>query len=1187
MRLTQLDILGFKSFAQKVSIPFGPGITAIVGPNGCGKSNVVEAIRWVLGEQRASTFRGHRMEDVIFSGTRNRKPLGLSEVGLVIDNSDGMLSVEYREITLTRRLFRSGESDYLLNKVPCRLLDIANMLMDTGLGQGAYAVMEQGMVDEIVSERTENRRRILEEAAGITKYKSRRRATWNKLESTRADLTRIEDIIAEVKRQVDYLSRQVGRARRYQNLKQEFDELELRLGRVRFFARRDAAVPLQAELEQLDRTIREGQTRLAGNEATLEQLRLEETEAERHLQEMGGLVQTKAEEIHTRDRRLVAVRERLQSAADVIERAARERREQAGQQETARAQHQEATATLTRTRTRLEELDERLESSEELAGQVEEEYATLRAEQEDRQREQMEVLRQQAGQSRQLERLRADHEAQDQRSRTVAAELEELSAELSTARDETEQVAADLLQARRQREILDALVQRTDGAVRSAAAAVERLQRQHSRVERDGDTSQARLQAMENVRARYEGYSSGVRTLMLDSPFTGVFHGVLGDLLDVQQPYAPAVEAALGEALEALVARDDTPVGGALDFLHQQKAGRAGMYALCAQLPPQSSPVQLPAMPGVIGPMRSFVNADPEIVPLIDCLLHNTFLVEDLDTALRLRRQEVSLRFVTPSGDALDLYGRVVGGPRTSEEASLLGRRQEIRAWRRVHAQQRARAAAVAGSLQAGTLRQAVLAQRAAGLSERMTVADEQKRTLSQRQERALQTTAYHQRRMEQLQAERRQLDDRRAELQRSVDLVESELDAREAATRELETALQSGAQRLQQKETVRQEQQSQLAAIRVERARLAETVHSLDRDAERLEQLQRSLELTIQRLDQESEQASAQHRQLVDERQQIETELEDLHAERDKLEAERDRRQQHWAGLNARTRQLEGEISRMQRELNAQRERHHQVEMQVAELQSQATHIRSRLQEEANTDVEALGPVEEAVDQEAVEQRIGALRQSLTRLGSVHLGVLEEYEEQKERFDFLCQQRDDLVVAAEDLTKTLRLIDRTARRIFTDTFEQIRSKFRETFARFFVGGEADLKLEADVDPLEAAIEIIARPRGKRLQSISLLSGGERALTAISLLFAIYLVKPSPFCILDEVDAPLDDANIGRFINVLREFARSTQFIMVTHNKISMAAADTLHGVTMPEEGVSQLVSVRLDEDTSMEEAAG
>ncbi len=324
-----------------------------------------------------------------------------------------------------------------------------------------------------------------------------------------------------------------------------------------------------------------------------------------------------------------------------------------------------------------------------------------------------------------------------------------------------------------------------------------------------------------------------------------------------------------------------------------------------------------------------------------------------------------------------------------------------------------------------------------------------------------------------------------------------------------------------------------------------------------------------------------------MDERQQIEAELEDLHAERDKLEAERDRRQQHWAGLNARTRQLEGEISRMQRELNAQRERHHQVEMQVAELQSQATHIRSRLQEEANTDVEALGPVEEAVYQEAVEQRIGALRQSLTRLGSVHLGVLEEYEEQKERFDFLCQQRDDLVVAAEDLTKTLRLIDRTARRIFTDTFEQIRSKFRETFARFFVGGEADLKLEADVDPLEAAIEIIARPRGKRLQSISLLSGGERALTAISLLFAIYLVKPSPFCILDEVDAPLDDANIGRFINVLREFARSTQFIMVTHNKISMAAADTLHGVTMPEEGVSQLVSVRLDEDTSMEEAAG
>ena len=368
--------------------------------------------------------------------------------------------------------------------------------------------------------------------------------------------------------------------------------------------------------------------------------------------------------------------------------------------------------------------------------------------------------------------------------------------------------------------------------------------------------------------------------------------------------------------------------------------------------------------------------------------------------------------------------------------------------------------------------------------------------------------------------------------------------------------------------------------------ARVSEQTESLRRDGERLEHLQKSHEENRDRLEGELAAAEAERLELVGDEERMSGEISEMHTLREELTSKRDGRQQGWNEVMSRARELEEEISALQRELNADRERRHQLELRIAELDGDVSHIRNRLQDELQLDVDSFGPVtDEDFDPQQTEERLVKVRSSIQRMGPVHVGVLEEYEEQRERYDFLIQHRDDLLTAAEDLKKTLRLIDRTARRMFRDSFEEIRVKFRETFARFFSGGEADLRLQPDLDPLESPIDIIARPRGKRLQSIGLLSGGERALTAISLLFAIYQVKPSPYCILDEVDAPLDDANVDRFLEVLKQFAKTTQFIMVTHNKLSMGAADTLHGVTMPEEGVSQLVSVRIAEE--MQDAAG
>ena len=1187
MRLTQLEIFGFKSFAQKVVIPFDPGITAIVGPNGCGKSNVVEAIRWVLGEQRAGTFRSHKMEEVIFAGTRNRKGLGMSEVALTIENHESILPVEFNEVMLTRRLFRSGESDYLMNKIPCRLLDITNLLMDTGLGQGAYSVMEQGMIDEIVSEKTENRRRILEEAAGITKYKTRRRSTWNRLEATQADLTRIEDIIAEVKRQVDYLGRQVGRARRYQEYKQEFDALEVLLGRYTFFSIRAELKPLEEEFEQLNRGSESDYTHFTTREAELEKARLALTDAEKGMQEAGLQLNSRVEEIHGRERELVAVRGRREAAEQSVQRAQRETEDYAGQLGQIRTQRGENATRLEAVREELGATESQLREHEREAQQSEETYRGLRSALEGHQRQRMDAMRQQADNSRSLERQQAERDSLDERETGMREELDELDAERSGAHQRRADLNVQLEGARTRLSTSRQHQAQTQTAVTAVRQQLDTLQEQRGELRRAAAANEARLQVLQKLRSGYEGYASGVRTLMLESPYAHVFQGVLGDLIEVAPEYARAVETALGESLQALITQGSEGVVESIQHL-KDSAGRAGIYPLDWPLPAQQS-VQLPAATGLRGPLLDFMRVDAIVAPLLQHLLHNTFLVEDLRTGIELARQHTStaLRFITPDGDAIDLYGRVAGGKAVDEESALLGRRNEIRTLRDLLARQQAQLVAIDLQIKAQEQRRGALETAQQALDNEVNQHREEERECTHSYQNADQEVKRLEARLEQVRSEVGRIAERSQTLHESIAAQTERLASLDAQSQEIEQAIEEGEARLRASEATRQEKRDQLGVLRVERARTAESAQSLERDVQRLGNIEENLNRNIERLQKEGEQAATEYEERGAQIARMEEELHSLHEGRDVLAAAQDERRQQWAELNAQNRELEEQISRMQRELNTQRERRHQVELRISELGNRATAIRQRLQEEQACDVETMGPPEEEIDPQESQRRLDELRQSLHRLGSVHLGVLEEYDEQKERYDFLVQQRDDLVIAAEDLRKTLNLIDRTARRMFVETFGQIREKFQQTYARFFEGGQADLKLQEGVDPLEASIEITARPRGKQLQSIALLSGGERALTAISLLFAIYLVKPSPFCILDEVDAPLDDSNIGRFVRVLKEFALKTQFIVVTHNKITMAAADTLHGVTMPEEGVSQLVSVRVDDSDQLVEAAG
>ena len=1179
MRLTNIEIFGFKSFLNKVEIPFGSGITSIVGPNGCGKSNIVEAIRWVLGEQRAGAVRGHRMEDVIFGGTRQRKPLGMSEVSLTIDNTNQSLPIEFSEVTVTRRLFRSGESDYLLNKIPCRLLDIQNLLMDTGLGPGAYSVMEQGMVDEIISERTENRRRILEEAAGITKYKARRRSTWNKLESTQADLTRLEDLISEVKRQVDYLGRQVGRAQRYQNLRVELEQLELLFGRHSFFSIQEQLTPLQSEFDKLSKTSISDLTELTAQEAELEKRRLAVTEAEKNLQTVGIELTRCVEQLHGRERELIVLRERRQARKQFVERATAECNEHKEQLSNSKDQREQTERELSHAKTRLQADADQLQKHEESVAAAETTWQSERTVLENCNTHLRATLNEREACGRAVERFGVEsatlETARDQAAsekNKLQNELEAQNLKLTSAEKKYAEFSNKVTGVERD---FTAATHRREGVEKQLEQAVE----DRADLRRLLESNSARLQVMEKIKSGYEGYSHGVRNLMLDPERRELFRGVLADLIEVKPEYYKAVETALGDALHALVSDNDKVAIDAIRHL-SDGSGRAGIFPL-SWLRVQAGTAPVDDLPGILGPLSAYVQSTNEIRPLVDRLLHNTYVIDAIDTTIAAKSVERTqpIRLVTKTGEGVDFFGCLQGGQSSIEEDSgVLGRSVEINQLRNEIARNRAHLASAEHTHRAIESRRSILRRYTTDLEALVNELRDETRNydLIVQETRSISGQVID--KQKEVEERSRSISEQLSKVSTALTNDQHQLNLLEETVSEFESNIRDAETRLEASENNRRHTSESLGSLRVERARAIEKIESLQRDEQRLKHIEQSHMQNITRLEAEIEKAGSDNTNLMQSEQQAENEIREMHKVRDDLTGSRDESQINWQEVVTKSREIEAEISKLQREVSIDRERRHKLEIEVTELQNEATRIRDRLQQDFNVGIDSQRPIDdEDFDPKATEQRLLQVRRSIERLGTVHVGVLEEYEEQKERYDFLVQHRDDLLAAADDLRKTLQLIDRTARRMFRETFDGIREKFKVTYSRFFPGGEADLVLEADADPLESTIEISARPRGKRLQSIALLSGGERALTAIALLFAIYQVKPSPWCILDEVDAPLDDANVDRFIRVLSEFAESTQFIMVTHNKLSMAAANTLHGVTMPEEGVSQMVSVEIE----------
>ncbi len=1209
MHLTKIELQGFKSFPDRTAFEFDSGITAILGPNGCGKSNVVDAIKWVLGESNARNLRGEQMADVIFAGSEARKPLGMAEVSLYFSNEDGTLPIDYREVCITRRLYRSGESEYLLYGAPCLRRQIRELFLDTGIGRSAYSFIEQGKVEEIINSKPEERRAIFEEAAGVAKYKLRRKETLARLDRTQQNLLRVHDINAEVERGIRRLARQAAGARRYQKLKAELDALRRHLYCRQYAAFAENQHRLTAEREQMDQLYAEE----AGRGAQRAQRLAELTQTEATLLAEAEHYSAAANALQEKIGVTAAAMAEAAARAEALVKSAAENRAQLAEAEQRLKHQQEEAARLTEAES---ELRRRLAAEEAALQAVEAKLSSLQNDdiQAEKESEGIRQQRQRAEEEKKrvaasLLRLEGDIKTLEQRLAELTARTSEIAAAeatLASALSQTETewaklreavAAAQQAQAQSQSEAEQARQENTRLAKRAAELATAR-----SRYE-------GRLATLRDLESSLEGVHAGPRRLLLakrqGEDACNEIIGLVADLVTVNGDLALAIETALGGMAQALIVATAKGAQNGIELLKRERAGRATFLPLDLIKPRPRLAAHILSLPGVRGEAVDLIGFDERIRPAIEHLLAGVLVVDNLARARELAAAEArGSKIVTPEGEIIHPSGAITGGWSRETGAGLIQRKAEMQEIERalqalaaeagqvedLHADARRREEAALAACRRHEISaqhlqaQLVDAEKTLALARREAERNtaERRALLTEQKEREERLRAVAAQRLN-LQGEIAACESAEAEIaQRLAAVAARQQDIRQSmATLVAETTKwreQRAAtlSRLEMAVAQRQNMMSEITSWQNENDRCRGALAAAEEEAKQLAQQQRALEeeeaALLRQRDGEREKATAARQRLAEVRQRLEE-------ERTEERASQQRLQQIMAAQN--DLRLQENECRLRMENLAQKARE---EIQVEDLAALA----AAAPPACGTIASGGAPPDDLTSLLAdsgadlfafAEEEIGRLIEGhiakIARLGPIDPQAMDDLAELEARKAFLESERDDLEKAAQDLREVIERLNRECSRQFDETFQTVRQHFAEMFRLLFGGGKADLVLEPAEDPLERGVEIVARPPGKEAAALSLLSGGEKALATVALLFALLRSKPTPFCVLDEVDGPLDESNIDRFMNVLRDFSRETQFILISHSKRTMGMTDTIYGVTQDEPGVSRKYSLR------------
>jgi chromosome segregation protein len=1171
MKLRRIQLVGFKSFKDKVTIELGDGMNGIVGPNGCGKSNVVDAVKWAMGDMSPKSLRGDQLADVIFAGSEVYRAAGMAEVTLTFENEAADLDEEeapawsdsipreYRdmaEISITRRLHKSGDSEYLINNVQCRLMDIRNLLAGTGLGKQGYSIIEQGEISFVVSAKPSERRLIIEEASGITRYKSQRDRAERKLERTEQNLQRVQDVLKEVNKQLRSLERQARRAEKHKRLTEELRSLEIASVVENRNALTDKAKKLRERLQEGRSTATKSKGKLEALQEQLSEAKVESFQAEKEHSEL-------TERFYKLDTRLNLARSNKQHVSESA-RDARNRFEEAEEELREQKQRKEQLAEeLERVEQELEKLDVSPEEREASIKETEREVAEIKGDLGEAQNERDDRREKLSRARSRREQFEQRLEWSQQQRKNLEQRLEELESQVADADTEVEdlrravnRIAMDLERAEERVEEAERQEREARSALEEAKSRVADAREHAESVRSERIEVEARIQSLEEMRERGEGYEQGVRSTLdwARREERDDIRGPVGDYLQVSEGYEAAVAAFLGDRLGDIVVDSREAALDALRFLRESEQGRVGCL--------------------VISP-------DVDASEHLDDMLDDLSLVDSLEDvsdgdADGSQRQA----WATKSGDIEFAGGRIVGGHVGEQAETVLRQARELK------------------SLQE---RREELVEREREASEELDVAEEDLVVAEDAFENARserEDARHAQRKLEQdHEAEKRELERAERRLKRSKSEFEpvreslAKLDDQQEEFREkkqqadqaiptLERELGNFQEQVESLETRLERRQAELTSEKVELAERRERRRNLEQNRDRLERALDGAARQIEKLRGEIEEQRARIQEFETKTESTSSELGELEQAYDDAKENVEAARERLDTANERVTELEVEIAEKRKDVEARQQTLQEREMALREVGIEIEHVDRNLRErfdmslyearQASEDVELEGP--------ALEEKIRKLRSKLDSMGAVNPMAVEEYEEAKERKTFLEDQELDLEAAIDDLRKAIQKMDRESRRRFKETFEAVNEKFQEIFPRLFRGGTAKLTLTEPDDLLNSGVDIEVSPPGKKLQNVNLLSGGEKALTAVSLIFAIFILKPSPFSVLDEVDAPLDEANVGRFAEMVKELSEMSQMIVITHNRRTMENCEMLYGVTMEEAGISKIVSVKLDE---------
>ena len=1182
MYLKSIEVHGFKSFANKIVFDFHKGITGIVGPNGSGKSNVADAVRWVLGEQSVKQLRGSSMQDVIFAGTENRKPLSYAYVAITLDNSDHQLAIDYEEVTVARRLYRSGESEYLINGSPCRLKEVSELFYDTGIGKEGYSIIGQGQIDRILSGKPEERRELFDEAAGIVKFKKRKATAQKKLENERDNLVRVNDILAELERQVGPLERQSEKAKTYLKKKSELKEYDVNMFLLESEQIRSQQKDVEDKFQIADAQLKESNADYEKIRTEYEQLGQSMAQMDEKInsirenisntsvmkEKLESQIQILTEQIHTAE----MTDEHLQSRLDAIDQEKAQRSEQSA---TYIAEKEKLDEQLLETQNRQNEAQEKLAA-------VQQEIARCNQGIENGQKELYELLNNKAGiQSKQqrfdtmLEQINIRKAELGKRLLDRKTQEADLNTVLSDYQKELEAVSLEIIDLKKKEEELTGKEKEWRDKLRENGRKLEENQTAFHK-------QQSRLESLKNIAERYDGYGNSIRKVMEQKASNPGLLGVVSDLIQVEKKYETAIETALGGNIQNIVTEDENTAKKMIGFLKQNRLGRATFLPLTS-VSAKGNPKNETLLDeeGVLGIANRLIKCDKKYDEVAAYLLGRVLVVDTIDHAIALaKKNHYSLHIVTLEGEYLSPGGSMTGGA-FKNSSNLLARKREIEeleqkvdSIRKELSDLKNRREDIRTAIE---LNADELDQVKEELQQKYLVQNTAKMNVDRAKQQRNESEAV----FTGLMGEKQQIEQQIEEIDNNKKQILDEIEYSKKREQEINEEANEFQKILEEQAKLENEASQKLSNIQLETANIKQKVEfaqvNIDRingevekfDVERADLLENAAQSKedAKKKQQDIEEIKKTIAASGESHGKLEEELRESVAKKEQMSADYRGFFQKQEEISKRCNDLDKEIFR----LNNQREKLKEAgEYQTNYLWEEyelTPHAALELQNDIYDDLTAL------------KKMVAEVKDEIRKLGDVNVNAIEEYKEVSERYQFLKGQHDDLVEAEQTLVGIIEDLDSGMRKQFSEKFAEIQKEFDASFKHLFGGGHGTLELVEDEDILECGIRIIAQPPGKKLQNMMQLSGGEKALTAIALLFAIQALKPSPFCLLDEIEAALDDSNVTRFASYLNKLTKNTQFIVITHRRGTMAAADRLYGITMQEKGVSTLVSVNLIEN--------